>query len=86
MAQWNRIRLGTMRFRVQSLASLSGLRTQHRHDLWCRSQMRLGSGTAVALAVTAPIRLLPSLGTSICHGCGPKRTKRTKKSNGHCNF
>jgi len=27
MAQWKQIRLGTMRFRVQSLASRSGLRS-----------------------------------------------------------
>ena len=38
VAQWKRIRLGTMRFRVQSLAFLSGLRAQRCHELWCRSQ------------------------------------------------
>ena len=50
MAQWKRIRLGTMRLRVQSLASLSGLRIQHCRELWYRSQMQLGSSIAVALA------------------------------------
>ena len=45
-----RIRLGTIRFRVWSLASLTGLRIRHCHELWCRSQTRLGSGIAVALA------------------------------------
>ena len=44
------IRLGTMRFRVQSLALLSRLRIRHCHELWCRLQMRLGSGVAVAVA------------------------------------
>ena len=41
MAQWKQIQLGTMRLGVQSLASLSELRIQHRHELWYRSQMWL---------------------------------------------
>ena len=49
MAQWKRIQLGTMRLWVRSLASLSGLRMQRCHELWCRSQMLLRSGVAVAL-------------------------------------
>ena len=32
---------------VQSLPLLSGLTIQHCCELWCRSQMRLGSGVAV---------------------------------------
>ena len=51
-----------MRMQVQSVASLSGLRIQHYYDLWCRWQMRLGSGVAVAvvcrLAAAAPIQPL----------------------------
>ena len=39
VAQW--------RTQVQFLVSLSGLRIQHCPDLWCRSQMWLGSGVAV---------------------------------------
>ena len=50
MVQQKQIRLGTMSFQVQSLALLSGLRIWLCHELWCRSQMRLGSGIAVALA------------------------------------
>ena len=42
--------LGTMRFRVPSLALLSGLRIQCCCELWGRSQMRLRSGVAVAIA------------------------------------
>ena len=34
MAQWKRIRLGTMTFRVRSLASISGLRIWSCHELW----------------------------------------------------
>ena len=49
MAQWKQIRLGTMRLRVHPLALLSGLGIWHCHELWCRSQMRLGSCVAVAI-------------------------------------
>ena len=49
MAQRKQIQLGTMRLQVQSLAWLRGLRIWCCHELWCRSQMRLGSGVAVAL-------------------------------------
>ena len=34
VAQWKQIRLGTVRLRVPSLASLSELRIQHCHELW----------------------------------------------------
>ena len=75
-----------MRVQVPSLALLSGLRIQRCHVLWCRSQTRLGSHIAVALAVAVAVSvsvasncssdLIPSLGTSICHGCSPKRQKK----------
>ena len=42
--------LRTMRLWVQSLASLSGLRIWCWCELWCRSQMQLGSCMAVAVA------------------------------------
>jgi len=48
MAQWKRIQLGTMRFQVPSLASISGLRIQR--ELWCRPQTWLRSCVAVAVA------------------------------------
>ena len=50
VAQWKRIRLGTMGLQVGSLASLSGLRIRRCHELWCGSQMRFRSGVAVAVA------------------------------------
>ena len=50
VAQRKQIRLGTMRLRVQSLALLGGLRIWRCHELWYRSQTRLESGVAVALA------------------------------------
>ena len=53
MVQRKRIQPGTMRLRVRSLASLSGLRIRWSCELWCRLKMWLGSGVAVA-----PIRPL----------------------------
>ena len=65
-----RTQLVSMRTRVQSLASLSGLRILRCLKLCHRLWMQLGSGVPVALAY-----LTPNLKTSICHGCGPKKTK-----------
>ena len=51
-----------MRMWVWSLASLSGLRIQCYHELWCQLQMWLGSHIAVAVyrpAASAPIQSLP---------------------------
>ena len=48
--QWKQIQLGTMKLRVCSLALLSELRIQLCLELWCCSQMWLGSGVAVAVA------------------------------------
>ena len=64
---------------VQSLASLSGLRIGHCHELWCRSQTRLRSHVAVAGASSYSPNLTPGLGTSICCRCGPKKQKAKKK-------
>ena len=82
VAQWKGIRLGTMRLRVQSLASLSGLRIRRCRELWYRLQTRLESRVAVALAQAGSTSSdqTPSLGTSIFHGCGPKRTKDKKQN------
>ena len=85
MTQQKQIQLGNLRLWVQSLASLSGLRIRHCHKLWCRSQMRLGSGVAVALgqAGSCSSNWTPSLGTSTYHRCGPKKqTKKKGKGNG----
>ena len=67
-----------MRLQVRSLASLSGLRIWYCRELWCSSQMWLGSDVAVTMAqVSSCSSDLPSsLGTSICHGCGPKNEKK----------
>ena len=59
-------------------ASLSGLRIRHCRELWCRSQSRLGSGVAVAVAVASSCssNLTPGLGTYMCRRCSPKKTKK----------
>ena len=64
-----------MRTQVRSLASLSGLRIQHCRELWCRSQLQLRSGVAVAVMQAGGYSsdLTSSLGTSICRQCGPKK-------------
>ena len=49
MAQQKRIWLVSMKTLVRSLVSLSGLRSRHCHELWCRLQTRLGSCIAVAV-------------------------------------
>ena len=75
MAQWKQIQLGTMRLQVQSLASLSGLRILHCHELWYRWQTRLGSGVTVAVAQASSCSYdqTLSLGLSIYCGCGSKK-------------
>ena len=70
VAQRKRIRLVSMRVRVQTLAS---------EGRW-RSQMRLGSCMAVAVvqAGSSSSDLTPSLGTSVSHRCSPKNQKIKK--------
>ena len=78
MVQQKQIRLGTMRLWIQSLALLGGLRIWRCHELWYRTQMQLGSGIAVSLAQAGSncSDQTPSLGTSICYGCSPKKKKK----------
>ena len=66
---------------VQSLVSLRGLRIWHCCELWCRSQMWLESGVAVAVvqAGSCSSDLTSSLGISICYGCGPKKKKKLSR-------
>ena len=61
MVQWKRIQLGTMKLRVRSLASISGLRFGRCRGLCCRFRTQLRSCFAVAVArpaAIAPIRPL----------------------------
>ena len=63
---------------VHTLASLSGLRIRRCPELWCRSQPQLGSGVAVAVveAGSCSSDWTPSLGTSICPMCSPKKQNK----------
>ena len=60
-------------------ALAQGSRIQHCPERWCRSQTRLGSGIPMAVASDYCSNSTPSLGTSICCGCSPKKTKERKK-------
>ena len=72
-----------MRLQVQSLALLSGLRIQRCRELWCRSQTRLGSCVAVALAQAGGYSSdqTPSLGISICRWIGPRNSNNNNNNN-----
>ena len=76
VAKWKQIRLVSMRMRVRSLASLKC------YELWCRSQTQLESciDVAVVQAGSCSSDLIPSLGTSIGFGCGPKKAKKQNKT------
>ena len=78
VAQWEQIQLVSMRMQVQCLASLSGSGVLHCRELWCRLQTWLRSHVAEAVAVAGSCssNSIPSLGTSICRGCSPKKTKK----------
>ena len=86
VAQQKLIQLGTRRLWVQSLAWLSGLKIRRCGELWCRSQMPLGSCVAMAVvsAGSCSSNSPPSLGTSICLGWGPKETKKKKRRRTGC--
>ena len=66
--QWKRIRLGTVKFRVRSLALLSGLRIWCCYELWRR------------LVATALIQLL-AREPPYASGAALKRQKDKKKQN-----
>ena len=63
--------------------SLSELKIYCCPELQCRLQTQLGSGVAVAVvgAGSCSSNSTPSLGTSICHGCGPKKTNNNNNNN-----
>ena len=67
---------------VQSLTSLSRLRIQCCHELWCRSQTQLRFGVAVAVVWAGGYSSdsTPRPGVSICHGCSLKRQKKKPKN------
>ena len=76
-------RLASMRMRVQSLASLSGLRIWHCHELWYRSQMWLGSGVLWLLCRLAAAALIQALAWEHPYATGvalkSKKKNKTKR-------
>ena len=62
---------------VQSLASLSGLRIQHYHEPWYRSQTRLGS--CMALAGGYSSNSIPSQEPLYARGAALKKAKKKKR-------
>ena len=80
VAQWKQIWPASTRMQIQSLALYSGLRIRRCHELWCMSQTQLGSDVAVAVVQASgySFNSTPSLGTSICHGCGPEKQTNKK--------
>ena len=77
MAQQKRIRLGTMRLWVRALALLRG--RESGVAVSCGVGRRRGSDPALLWLWCRPgsysSDCTPSLGTSICLGCGPKKQK-----------
>ena len=53
----------------------------HCLELWCRLQTQLRAGVAVVVAEAGGYgsNWAPSLGTSVCHWCDPKKTKNKKE-------
>ena len=78
VAQQKWIWLESMRMQVWSQALLSGLRIWCCCEPWCRSKMWLRYDVAVAVsrASTYSSDSTPCMGTSICHKCCPKKTKK----------
>ena len=63
-----------MRLQFPSLVLLIGLTIWSCLELWCRSQTWFRSDVAVAVASSCSSDSTASLGTSICHRWGPKKT------------
>jgi len=68
-----------MRMRVQSLASLSGLRIQHYLELQCRPQMLLGSGITVVGCRLAAAALIQLLAQEFPYTAGAVLKRKTKQ-------
>ena len=70
-----------MRMQVRSLTLIRGLRIRRCGKLWCTSlmQLRFGVAAAVVQAGSCSSDSTPSLRTSICCGCSPKKWKEKKR-------
>ena len=81
MAQQKRVQIESMRMWVRSLASLSGLRIWHCHELWCRSQMRRSSDLALMWLWCRPAAVVPiwPLAWELPYAMGAALKKQEKK-------
>ena len=84
MAQWltNPTRIHEDVDLIPGLAQwVKGLDLLNPDELWCRLQTWLGSRIAVAVveARSYSSDWTPSLGTSTCCGCGPKKSNKKKR-------
>ena len=70
-----------MRIWIQSLASLSGLRIWCCHELWGRSQMRLRSRIALAVAWPVAAALIRPLAWELPCASGMALKKKKKREN-----
>ena len=72
-----------MRLRARSLPLLSGLTIRRSCELWCRLQRWLRSQVAMTVVSAGSYSSdsTLSLGTSMCHWCGPKKTTTTTTKN-----
>ena len=83
MAQQKQNRLGTMRLWFQHLASLSGLRIWHCHELCCGSQMQLRSDATVAVVYPTAVALIGPLAWEPPNAAGMAlKSKKRKKDKG----
>ena len=80
MAQGRRIRLASMRLRVRSLASLSGLMIWCCCELWCRSQTHSYWALLLLWCRPAAVTLIGPLAWEppCAEGAALKRTKDKK--------
>ena len=71
----------SMKMQVGSLASLSGLRIWHCHELselWVTYPAWILSCCGCGIDGSCSLHSTPSLGTTICHRCGPHPQKSVK--------
>ena len=84
MVVQKRIQLVSMRMRVRSLASLSGLGIRGCHEMWCRSQMQELLWLWQRPAAVAPIQPQawePPYAAGVPVKSKNKKTKKKQKKN-----
>ena len=82
VVQQKQIQLGTMRFWVQSQASLSRLKIRRCCELWQRAQTRLGSSVTVAVVQwcrSAAVALIRPLAQQPLYATGVALKRKKKK-------